>query len=165
MNKLLRILTAGPGGASPLADFGLLITRVGVGVIMAFGHGLSKVWRAGEFGPPQQLIEGVGKMGFPAPTAFAWAAALTEFLGAILLALGLFTRPVALALTFNMAVAAFVAHGKDPWFNTGAGPAKEAALMFLLPFLLFVFTGAGRFSMDALLNRRQDKRRGFDVEP
>ena len=164
MNKLLRILTAGPGGATPLADFGLLITRVGVGVIMAFSHGLSKVWREGSVGPPQQLIDGVGAMGFPAPTAFAWAAALTEFFGSILLALGLFTRPAALALTFNMAVAAFVAHRKDPWFATGTGPAKEAALMFLLPFLMFVFTGAGRFSVDALLRRREEKRRGFDVQ-
>src|SRR5688572_15808452 len=130
MNKLLRILMSGPGGATPLADFGLLVTRLGVGLIMAFGHGLSKVWRDGSIGPPEQLVQGVDAMGFPAPTAFAWAAALTEFLGALLLALGLFTRPAALALTFNMAVAAFVAHRKDPLFATGTGPAKEAALMF-----------------------------------
>ena len=164
MNKLLRILTSGPGGATPIADFGLMLARVATGGIMAYAHGRGKVWNEEGFGPPGYLIKGVTEMGFPVPTAFAWAAALTEFLGGILLALGLFTRPAALALTFNMAVAAFVAHAKDPWFSTGSGAAKEPALMFLIPFAMFLFTGAGRFSIDALLRRRADERRGFDVQ-
>jgi putative oxidoreductase len=118
--------------------------------MMGFGHGMSKVWGPGRFGPPSQLVEGVDHLGFPFPVLFAWCAALTEFLGALLLAAGLLTRPAALALSFNMFVAAFMAHRSDPFFAM-QGPSKEPALLYLLPFLLFVFTGAGRFSADRLI--------------
>src|SRR5688500_5276484 len=113
-NVIRRFLFGGPGAETRFGDIGLLLLRVGSGGLMVYAHGLSKVYSEGSIGIPGQLVEGVKKLGFPAPTAFAWAAALTEFLGGILLALGLMTRPVALALTFNMAVAAFMAHRTDP---------------------------------------------------
>jgi putative oxidoreductase len=143
------LLFGGPGTASRAGDFGLLLLRL-TGLLMAFGHGMAKVFGEGRFGPPDQLVAGVEKMGFPAPTAFAWAAALAEFLGGILIALGLLTRPAALALAFNMAVAAFVVHGKDNLFM-GDGAAKEPALLYLLPFLALVLTGAGRYSIDRFI--------------
>ena len=42
-----------------------------------------------------------------------------------------------------MLVAAGLIHADDPWAK------KEFALMYLLPFLALLFTGAGRFSLDA----------------
>ena len=68
-----------------------------------------------------------------------------------------------------MCVAAFVAHGSDPWtmskaaelFFSGASKSwasKQPALMFATVFLALIFTGAGRYSVDALLA----KRRGAD---
>jgi putative oxidoreductase len=45
-----------------------------------------------------------------------------------------------------MCVAAFVIHGSDPFSG------KELALMYLVPFLTLVFTGAGRFSLDQLFS-------------
>ncbi len=135
-------LFGGWGATTRFGDIGLAILRVGAGALMAYAHGLSKVYSDGSMGVPEKLISGVRAMGFPAPTAFAWMAALTEFLGGILLALGLMTRPVAMALTFNMAVAAFVAHGKDPL------SVKEMALVYLLMYQVFIFTGGGRYSID-----------------
>jgi uncharacterized membrane protein YphA (DoxX/SURF4 family) len=69
-----------------------------------------------------------------------------------------------------MAVAAFVAHAGDPWsmetaairFFAGESQtwfSKQPALMFLIPFLALVFSGAGRFSLDRLLWPRVRKLR------
>jgi putative oxidoreductase len=147
MNAIKNLLFGGAGATTRFGDIGLLIVRVGSGVLMAYAHGFSKVYSNGSVGIPDQLVSGVRSMGFPAPTAFAWMAALTECIGGILLALGLMTRPVALALTFNMGVAAFVAHGKDPL------AVKEMALLYLLAFQVFIFTGAGRYSLDKFFRK------------
>jgi putative oxidoreductase len=142
MKSLKPLLFGGPGGASRFADIGLAIVRVSVGLMLALGHGKSKVFGEAGFGPSAGFVSGVEKLGFPAPTFFAWCAALTEFLGSLLLAVGLCTRPIALILSFNMAVAAFGTHLHDPFAK------KEMALLYLLPFLLFAFTGGGRISVD-----------------
>ena len=156
-STMKNLLFGGPGSASPVGDVGLLLLRL-VGLMMAIGHGMSKIIGDGRFGPPEQVVAGVQKMGFPAPTAFAWGAALAEFLGGILIALGLLTRPAALALAFNMAVAAFVAHGGDPLFMSGKGAAKEPALLYLIPFAALALTGAGRYSIDRLIAARRPRK-------
>jgi putative oxidoreductase len=161
MRLLKHLLVGGPGGASPLADFGLLILRLGVGLLIALGHGRFK------FPPPERFVEGVGRMGFPAPTAFAWMAAFAEFGGGLLLALGLLTRPAAFLVASTMAVAALVTHGGDPLFMQSAArgdPSKEPALLYLAPALALLFTGSGRFGVDALFWRRGERGREFPVE-
>ncbi|MGI8923036.1 MAG: DoxX family protein [Fimbriimonadales bacterium] len=136
----LRGFLLGPGGAgSPSADFGLLLLRLVAGLSLAFGHGLGKL------PPSSEFMSGVAKMGFPVPEAFGWAAALSEFLGGILVALGLLTRPAALVAFTTMAVALFVRHGSDP-FTT-----KEKALLYAAVFLAILFTGAGRYSFDSAI--------------
>ena len=146
-NAIKNFLFGGAGATTRFGDIGLFILRASAGLFIAFGHGLSKVYSDGSFGPPGGFVNRVKEMGFPAPTAFAWMAALIEFVGGILLALGLMTRPVALALTFNMAVAGFVRHAKDPF------SVKELALLYLCAFALFIFTGAGRFSLDKFFRK------------
>ena len=123
-------------------DLGLLIFRLFVGLTMAFAHGLGKL------PPSEQLIGGVSSMGFPMPVVFAWAAALAEFAGGVLIAGGLFTRHASLFLGFTMGVAAFVAHSADP-FNV-----KEMALLYLASCVLLFFTGAGRFSLDSSIRKK-----------
>jgi putative oxidoreductase len=160
---ITQFLFGGPGTASAPGDFGLLVLRVAFGVYIAL-HGWGKVYSNGQFGLPEQLVAGVTSMGFPAPTLFAWMAALTEFLGGILIALGLLTRPAALALVINMSVAAFVAHGEDPWYAPG-GRSKEMALLYLAPFVVLLLTGAGRFSIDRLFRKStKPDARGFEVK-
>jgi putative oxidoreductase len=145
---LMQFMFGSPASATRTGDIGLLLLRL-IGLMMAIGHGKSKLFGPHGFGPPQQLVEGVVGMGFP--PFFAWLAASAEFLGGLFLAIGLLTRPAALALAFNMAVAALMAHRADPMFMTGAGPAKEPALLYLLPFAALMLTGAGRFSIDRLI--------------
>ena len=138
---------------------GLLILRLGVGGFMAI-HGWGKVQMVlarefEKFGDPI----GVGS----APSLVL--VALAEFVCALLVTAGLATRLAAIPVVIAMGVAAFVAHGSDPWtmgegarrFMAGEAQfwgSKEPALLFLIPFLALVFTGAGRFSIDGLLPSR-----------
>jgi len=142
MAKLVKDLVLGGAGAATKAgDAGLLALRLS-GVLMAMLHGWSKL-------PPSgKMITNVANMGFPVPSVFAWSAALSEFLGGILVALGLFTRPSAFFLGCTMAVAGFIAHGKDPLQR------KELALVYLAIWVALALTGAGRFSIDALIRRK-----------
>ncbi|HCM77602.1 MAG TPA: DoxX family protein [Cytophagales bacterium] len=120
-------------------DAGLLVLRLGTGLFMAFGHGLGKL-------PPSDgLIENTGKMGFPLPVFFAWMAGLSEFLGGLLIALGLFTRPAAFLWICTMSTAAFIRHADDPFGS------KEKALMYLIIGISFVLLGSGRYSLGKLL--------------
>ena len=161
MAAVKRVLFGGPGGATVVADVGLLVLRLVTGLLLALGHG----W--GKLPPPEGFVSGVGKLGFPQPTLFAWGATLAEFAGGLLIAIGLLTRPAALFVAFTMLTAAFLQHASDPWFMSSApgGGSKEPALLFLGPALALLLMGAGRFSIDALIagGRRGRHGRGFAV--
>jgi putative oxidoreductase len=71
-----------------------------------------------------------------------------------MLALGLFTRPVAFVLAGDMAVAYFMAHapkGLFPVLNGG-----DAAILYCFVFLFLFVAGPGPWSVDAAVaqNRR-----------
>src|ERR671939_37463 len=98
-----RLLFSGPGGASPVADFGLLVLRL-TGLLLAVGHGWGKIQNPGGMAPM------LGQMGMPAPTLLSWLAAIGEFGGGVLLALGLLTRFGAFLVVCVMVVALTQAH-------------------------------------------------------
>lgn len=123
-------------------DFGMFVLRVFAGAAMAIAHGLGKV-------PPSEgLIGGVTALGFPVPVLFAWCAALAELVGGGLIALGLFTRISSLFLGFTMFVAAFGAHGSDPFQK------QEMSLLYLAICVFFMFAGAGSWSLDRILRKK-----------
>lgn len=141
--KVNRILFSGTTPPSVLADFGFTVLRVFAGLAMALAHGWGKVQ-----GPSEQFISGIAQMGFPAPTFFAWSAAITEFAGGIMFALGLFTRLNALLLCGTMLVAGLLMHGVvlgDPFSG------MEKALLFAAVFFAFLMAGSGRFSIDKMM--------------
>lgn len=144
MTPLRQILLA-PSNNSKSTDVGLLVLRLAAGVMLALGHGL------GKFPPSERFVTGVGEMGFWSPTLFAWAAACSELVGGLLVAIGLLTRPAAFFVMMTMATAAFIRHADDPF------GAKEKALLFLAVALLFVIAGAGRYSIDRLLARKKPR--------
>lgn len=73
---------------------------------------------------------------------------LLELFGGLLLALGLFTRPVAFVLCGDMAVAYFMAHAPRGFFPVLNG--GDGAILYCFIFLYFIFAGAGVWSLDAL---------------
>lgn len=120
-----------------LSSLGLLWLRILTGAGIAY-HGYGKVFG----GQMEMLLPGVKALGFPMPEFFAWAAALSEFAGGLLILIGLFTRPAAFFLFVTMSVAAFVVHGKDPL------QVKELAFAYWTVAGALLLTGAGRFSFD-----------------
>jgi putative oxidoreductase len=149
--KILSCLASGSTPSSILADLGLTVLRVVGGLLMAFGHGLAKV------PPAEGFVGAVSALGFPAPAAFAWAAGLSELVGGVLIAAGLFTRPAAAFLAGTMGVAAFMKHAADPVFSR-EGPSRELALLYLAFAVAFLLAGSGRLSFDWLLRRSRGPR-------
>jgi putative oxidoreductase len=82
-------------------------------------------------------------------TGLTLTAAILESVGGILLALGLFTRPVAFLLCGEMAIAYFMAHMPRGFFPANNG--GDLAISFCFIFLYLVFAGAGALALD---NRR-----------
>lgn len=128
---------------SPAADAGLAILRVVAFLLLASLHGIGKV-------PPQEGFVGmVGGLGFPAPGLFAWLAGIAEFGAGLLLVIGLLSRPAALLLVVHFLFVVLIAHSGDALGD------RELPILFLTTALMFLLTGPGRYSVDALINRRR----------
>lgn len=140
-----QLLFGGADIESVPANVGLAILRVFSGLSMAFGHGIGKV------PPPAGLVAGTGKLGFPIPEFFAWAAAFGEFGGGLLLALGLLTRPGTFFMGFTMLVAGFGVHAADPFAR------KEMALLYLAIAVMFLLVGSGKYGVDAWIRSRNPR--------
>jgi putative oxidoreductase len=136
-------MTGGMTGRWPSITLTLL--RV-VGGLMFMQHGAAKLW--GVFLPP-----GMPAMPPIKPFTLLWIASLLELGGGFLVALGLFTRPVAFLLSGEMAVAYFTVHARQGFFplaNQG-----EVAVLFCFIFLLFAAVGGGPFSLDHVFFHRR----------
>ncbi|MFC1760810.1 DoxX family protein [Planctomycetota bacterium] len=126
-------------------DLGLLILRVGIGVMFIF-HGWPKL-----MGGPEkwnQLGQALGALGLTLhptlSTVMGFLAALSETGGGVLLILGFFMRPACLALLGTMTVATIM-HVKNGDGFIGYSHALEAGILFLSLILI----GPGKYSLDA----------------
>lgn len=76
-----------------------------------------------------------------------YLSTFAEFLCAILVIIGLYTRLALIPLMINMSVAFFIVHSAD------AFGIKELALLFLGMFIVLFLTGPGRYSVDNKLDK------------
>ena len=84
-----------------------------------------------------------------------WVAGVLEFVGGLLVAVGLWTRPVAFLISGQMAVAYFKAHaprGFSPLENGG-----ELAVLYCFLWLFLFANGAGQYSLDGWLACRRSE--------
>jgi putative oxidoreductase len=119
------------------APYALSVLRIITGFLF-LQHGSQKL-----FGFPSAPPGGQ-----PPLASLYGVAGLFEFIGGILIMIGLLTRPVAFLLSGQMAVAYFTAHAPQ-----GFWPSKnqgEASVFFCFAFLYFVFAGPGPLSLDYL---------------
>ena len=100
---------------------------------------------------PEWFVQQVAGLGFPAPAFFALLAALSEFAGGVLLAVGLFTRPAAIGLAFTIGVAAFGFHRVSPII------ALHITQGLFWSYMLFAIAGGGRFALDQLVARGSER--------
>ena len=90
---------------------------------------------------------------FPEIFSLIFLAGVLELFGGALLALGLFTRPVAFLLSGEMAVAYFMAHAPQGFFPIENG--GELAALYSFVFFYFIFAGGGAWSVDAVRSGRE----------
>jgi len=128
-------------------DIGLLVLRLAVGLTMA-AHGGQKLF--GWFGG--YGIAGTGgfleSLGFRPGKVHATLAGVSEFVGGLLIALGLLT-PLGAVLVISVMVTAIgsVHLPKGFWVTDGG---FEYNLMILASSAALAFTGPGAYSLDAV---------------
>ena len=92
----------------------------------------------------------------PAMMTLLWIQGVIELGGGLLLATGLFTRPVAFILAGDMAVAYFMAHAPRSFFPLLNG--GDDAILYCFIFLVFFVAGPGRWSIDRTYSPGSDVR-------
>ncbi len=131
-----------------MVALGLLILRVVVGLTLA-AHGSQKLF--GWFGGSG--IKGwagvVDRMRIRPAPAWAWIAALSEFGGGLLLALGFLSPLGSFAIIGAMLVAIATVHWPKGFFVTKGG--YEFNLVLIAACAAVAITGPGAYSLDALV--------------
>jgi putative oxidoreductase len=129
---------------SPVTNAVISASRIAISFLFGF-HGLQGF---GYFGG----IDGQGG-GVPFGSFPGWWGSALELTGAVLLLIGLASRPAALLLSGVMAYAYFTVHapvGLLPLQNMG-----EPAAVYSWVFLLLAVVGPGTFAVDTLIKRRR----------
>lgn len=122
------------------SDLLYFVFRVFVGLLF-FQHGVQKLFGWFTDKDPVTLISQRGLAG------------LIEFGAGLAIASGLLTRPLALIAALEMVAAYFIAHFPKGWIpieNRG-----ELALLYFAAFLIISWRGAGRWSLEAGLIKRE----------
>lgn len=124
-------------------DLVLLLTRVAIALMMLV-HGIPKL----------QSLLSAEPVKFPPLLGMSASMSLTMAVFAevgcsVLILLGLATRLAVIPLIITMLVAVFYIHGGDPFAK------QELGLHYLLVYVVLLFMGSGRYSVDYFLN---DKR-------
>jgi putative oxidoreductase len=126
-----------------LQPLALLIMRLALGAIMV-AHGYHKV-----FGGLHHHTQMVASLGLPA--WLGYVSAFTEFFGGLMILLGFFTRPAAVAIGINLFVAIWKVHLHNGLLGSPDRPGFEFPLAaFTLAFAL-VFFGGGPIALDHVL--------------
>ena len=142
-NSCCRIWSEATAPDGGLRDAGLLLLRVVTGLLMLTQHGWGKLMSYGE-----KADVWADPIGLGGPVSLALAI-FAELLCSALIVVGLSTRAAAVPLAITMLVAAGIVHWDDPFGK------KEFALLYLVPFLTLILTGAGKYSVDAWMARRR----------
>ncbi|MFD2571398.1 DoxX family protein [Spirosoma soli] len=143
MNPSTRSPDQSTGSAPPLGVMAspsavhswLLLLRISVNGFM-LTHGIPKLIR---------ILNGDMSFGDPLGIGSGPSLVLATFAEAgcaVLVLLGFYTRLATLPLMFTMLVAAFIAHGGDPFGK------KELSLLYLLIYATLFFVGPGKYSID-----------------
>lgn len=132
-----------------ILNIGWLLFRLHLGISIAIHAGWPKM---NTLAAPGWFNDQVAGLGFIFPSAAFWAtlASWGEFIGGIGIALGLLTRFNALQLAFQFFVIAFL------WYDN---PEPLSGMYFqntlFMGFLLVLFAGGGRYSLDQLIVNRK----------
>ncbi|HEY6900568.1 MAG TPA: DoxX family protein [Puia sp.] len=125
-------------------------------------HGWAKLIRG-----PEAFAKLLTVLKVPAPHFFAWLSTATEVLGGFALLIGAFTGIAVIPLMAAMLVAMFTIHihygyssiktiGLTPQGPVFGPPGYEINLLYIAGLLSLMITGAGKFSVDALIGKNKE---------
>jgi putative oxidoreductase len=129
----------------PFETLGIPVLRVVVGIVFAM-HGGQKLFVYRFTG----VARSFAIMGIPLPDASAVVVTLVEFIGGLLLILGLFSRWAAWLLAIDMAVAIVAVHLENGFFLPHG---FEYALVLLAATITLALSGPGEPALDRKLSR------------
>ena len=112
-------------------------------------HGLWKLF--GITGSREEMIAFFHAIGLEPAVPLMVAVGIVETVGGVLIAIGLLTRPAALAATVTTATAAFYVHLPRGFYVEPGG--VEFAALWAVALLFIAVRGGGRLSVDRLLGR------------
>ncbi|MBN2347770.1 MAG: DoxX family protein [Bacteroidales bacterium] len=128
-----------------MADFPLLFFRL----ILAYGFYEPMVLKWKNI---TSTAEWFSSMHYPFPLISFYIAGITEFLGVILLLLGLGTRVISIPLLFVMLIAIITVHLENGFAAGDNG--FEIPLYYMLMLFALVVYGSGKFSIDNLIAKK-----------
>lgn len=120
-------------------DLSLLLLRVAFASLMFLNHGWPKVLNF-----EKAFSSFPDPLGIGSELSYSLAV-FSEVFCPVLLILGLFSRFASIPLIVTMIVAVFIVHGSDPFAK------QELGLMYLIPFLILLISGPGKYSLDSRL--------------
>jgi putative oxidoreductase len=130
---------------SSSTSLALLVGRIGIAALM-LTHGIPKLLLLLSGGP----VQFPPVLGLGAETSLALAVFAEVFCSLLVLA-GFATRLAVLPLIATMLVAVLFIHAADPI------AVKEPALQYLLAYVVLLFAGSGKYSVDSLLQDQKSK--------
>jgi putative oxidoreductase len=123
-------------------SLGLFLLRLGVGVNMTVLHGLDKVRNYSQLANSMPDPLGMGRR------HSLMLVVAAEFVGGILVTLGLAGRLAALLLAFSLSLTLFSGEAGLPWRQ------REATVLYLTASLAILMLGCGRWALDAVVWKR-----------
>lgn len=126
-------------------DSMLLIVRIAIAALM-LAHGLPKMVML--FSSEPVAFSSVFGM---SPGLSLGLAVFAEVICSVLILVGLGTRLAVIPLIITMLVAVFYIHMADPFAK------QELGLHYLLVYVLLLFAGSGKYSIDSLLTAKINK--------
>jgi putative oxidoreductase len=121
----------------------ILFMRLALGAIMVT-HGYHKVF--GGLHHHAQFVAGLGL-----PSWLGYVSAFTEFLGGLLILVGLFTRAAAFAVCVDLSVAIWKVHLHNGLVGSPDRPGYEFALAASALACALIFFGGGPIAIDHVL--------------
>lgn len=131
-----------------MTSIGLLLIRLVFGLTFA-GHGAQKLF--GWFGGPglKGTAGWMESIGLKPGKAMAIAAGVSELVGGILFAVGLWTPLAALLMVVSMIVAIAKVHGPNGYWATQNG--YEYNLAIIIVAIGVALIGPGQYALDAVI--------------
>lgn len=123
-------------------NIAMLILRISFGVILMVSHGFAKVRHFDQLQTTFYSFMGLGSK------ASLILALFAEIFCSLLIVLGLFTRWACIPLIITMLVVIYGADASKDFLES------ELAIFYLTAFLVLLFCGPGKVSVDGMISKR-----------